>query len=72
MKMCVLFCCLGMTDSVTPRVTLFPNYLLYKLNQASSVMVNQVIKVQDLIFSPSLAILFYFLKPKSELAFPEF
>jgi hypothetical protein len=32
---------------VTPRVTLFPNYLHCKLNQASSVMVNQVIEVQD-------------------------
>jgi hypothetical protein len=32
---------------VTPRVTLFPNYLHYKLNQASSVMVNQVIEVQN-------------------------
>jgi hypothetical protein len=29
------------------RVTLFSNYLHYKLNQASSVMINQVIKVQD-------------------------
>jgi hypothetical protein len=33
--------------AVTPRVTLFPNYLHYKLNQASSVMVNQVIEVQN-------------------------
>jgi hypothetical protein len=33
--------------SVTPRVTLFPNYINYKLNQASSVMVNQVIEVQN-------------------------
>jgi hypothetical protein len=32
---------------VTPRVTFFPNYLHYKLNQASSVMVNQVIEVQN-------------------------
>jgi hypothetical protein len=30
---------------VTPRVTLFLNYLSYKLNPASSVMVNQVIEV---------------------------
>jgi hypothetical protein len=26
--------------SVTPRVTLFPNYLHYKLNQVSSALVN--------------------------------
>jgi hypothetical protein len=32
---------------LTPRVTLFPNYLHYKLNKASSVMVNQVIEVQN-------------------------
>jgi hypothetical protein len=32
---------------VTPRVTLFPNYLHYKLNQASSVMVNQVVEVRN-------------------------
>jgi hypothetical protein len=32
---------------VTPRVTLFPNYLHYKLNQASIVMVNQVIEVRN-------------------------
>jgi hypothetical protein len=33
--------------AVIPRVTLFPNYLHYKLSQASSVMVNQVIKVRN-------------------------
>jgi hypothetical protein len=33
--------------SVTPRVTFFPNYLHYKLNQASSVMFNPVIEVQN-------------------------
>jgi hypothetical protein len=32
---------------VTPRVTLFPNYLHYKLNQASSTMVNPVAEVQN-------------------------
>jgi hypothetical protein len=32
---------------VTPRVMLFSNYLHCKLNQVSSVMVNQVIEVQD-------------------------
>jgi hypothetical protein len=30
-----------------PYVTLFPNYLHYKLNQALSVLVNQVIEVQN-------------------------
>jgi hypothetical protein len=33
--------------AVTPRVTLFPNYLQYKLSQASSAMVNQVIEVRN-------------------------
>jgi hypothetical protein len=32
---------------VTPHVTLFPNYLHYKLSQVSSVMVNQVVEVQN-------------------------
>jgi hypothetical protein len=32
---------------VRPRVTLFPNYLYYKLSQASSAMVNQVIEVRN-------------------------
>jgi hypothetical protein len=32
---------------VTPCVTLFPNYLHYKLNQASSAFVNQVVEVQN-------------------------
>jgi hypothetical protein len=32
---------------VTLRVTLFPNYLHYKLNQASSVLVNPVIEVRN-------------------------
>jgi hypothetical protein len=32
---------------VTPRVTLFPNYIHYKLNQASSTMVNSVTEVQN-------------------------
>jgi hypothetical protein len=36
-----------MRDYVTPRVTLFPNYLHYKLNQASSAMINQVVEVQN-------------------------
>jgi hypothetical protein len=31
-------------EVVTPRVTLFPNYLHYKLSQASSGMVNQVVR----------------------------
>jgi hypothetical protein len=31
--------------SVTPRVTLFPNYPHYKLNQASSALVNQVVEI---------------------------
>jgi hypothetical protein len=30
---------------VTPHVTLFPNYLHYKLNQASSVLVNLLIEI---------------------------
>jgi hypothetical protein len=33
--------------SVTPRVTLFSNYLHYKLNQASSTMVNLVVEVRN-------------------------
>jgi hypothetical protein len=33
--------------SVTPRVTLFPNYLHYKLNQVSNDMVNQVVEVRN-------------------------
>jgi hypothetical protein len=33
------------SQTVTPRVTLFLNYLPYKLNPASSAMVNQVIEV---------------------------
>jgi hypothetical protein len=33
--------------AVTPRVMLFSNYLHYKLNQALSVMVNQVTEVQN-------------------------
>jgi hypothetical protein len=32
---------------ITPRVTLFPNYLHYKHNQASSIMVNPVTEVQN-------------------------
>jgi hypothetical protein len=32
---------------VIPRVTFFPNYLHYKINQVSSALVNQVIKVQN-------------------------
>jgi hypothetical protein len=31
--------------TVTPRVTLFSNYLHYKLSKASSAMVNQVVEV---------------------------
>jgi hypothetical protein len=34
-------------NNVTPRVTLFPNYLHYKLNQASSTMVNLVAEVRN-------------------------
>jgi hypothetical protein len=34
-------------NNVTPRVTLFPNYLHYKLNQASSTMVNPVAEVRN-------------------------
>jgi hypothetical protein len=37
----------GRLVDVTPSVTLFPNYLYYKLSQASSVMVDQVIEVQS-------------------------
>jgi hypothetical protein len=33
--------------AVTPRVTLSPNYLHYKLNQASNALVNHVFKVQN-------------------------
>jgi hypothetical protein len=33
--------------SVTPRLTLFPNYLHYKLNQASSDLINQVVEVEN-------------------------
>jgi hypothetical protein len=33
--------------SVTPRVMLFPNYIQYKLNQASSTMVNPVAEVRN-------------------------
>jgi hypothetical protein len=33
--------------TTAPHVTLFPNYLHYKLNQASSAMVNQVVKVRN-------------------------
>jgi hypothetical protein len=32
---------------VTPRVTLFPNYIYYRLNQASSTMVNPVAEVRN-------------------------
>jgi hypothetical protein len=32
---------------VTPRVMLFSNYLHYKLNQASSTMVNPVVEVRN-------------------------
>jgi hypothetical protein len=32
---------------VTTRVTLFPNYLHYKLIQASSAMVDQIVEVQN-------------------------
>jgi hypothetical protein len=35
------------TEAVTPRVTLFPNYLHYKLNQASSASVNQAVEVRN-------------------------
>jgi hypothetical protein len=34
-------------QDVTPRVTLFSNYLYYNLNQASSALVNQVIEVRN-------------------------
>ena len=34
-------------DNVTPRVTLFSNYLHYKHNQASSTRVNPVVEVQN-------------------------
>jgi hypothetical protein len=34
-------------STVTPRVTLFLNYLHYKLSQASSAMVNQVVEVRN-------------------------
>jgi hypothetical protein len=34
-------------NNVTSRVTLFPNYLHYKLNQASSTMVNPVAEVRN-------------------------
>jgi hypothetical protein len=32
---------------VTPCIMLFPDHLHYKLNQASSVMVNQVVEFQN-------------------------
>jgi hypothetical protein len=34
-----------MIQTVTLRVTLFPNYLHYKLNQASSALVNRVVGI---------------------------
>jgi hypothetical protein len=37
----------GSTVNVAPRVMLFPNYLYYKLSQASSAMVNQVVEVRN-------------------------
>jgi hypothetical protein len=39
--------CVLLMITVTPRVMLFPNYLYYKLSQASSAMVNQVVEVRN-------------------------